>query len=267
MEKTPVTTEDSLSVFKYMIQTETDLQFPENDSEFLLRFLHVAKYDLKKALDRLKRYYKAREQYKTDYENMKPSGLLPLLKQNILGILRVRHEDGSAILFVKISNWNTNKCSPDHLFAVVALSLEKAIEESETQISGLKVVADVSGFTFSHLKVVGIGLLVKFAKLLTGVLPLRITGIHLVNAPSLFNAIYFTLKMLLTPKLRSRYVLHGELESLYKHVSRECLPSDIGGSQPEFDNSEHVQQLLDWEPTWEKYMTYGTRKTPVGGKN
>jgi len=255
--ETPVKREESLSRFKELVQRETDLKFPENDGQFLLRFLRVGKYDLKKALDRLKRYYKIREQYKTDYENMKPSELLPVLKQNIHGILRVREESGCAILFFKFGDWDPEKVNVNDVYKTVMLDLEKTIDESATQIYGVKLVFDINGFSFSHIKVMRIGILIKFAKMLTGSMPLRIKGIHGVNAPRIFNVIYYTFKMLLTQKLRKRVMLHSSVESLHESVSRECLPSDLGGSQPEFDNSEHVQQLLDWEPTWEKYMTYG----------
>jgi len=259
--ETPERREELLSRFKELIQSETDLEFPENDSEFLLRFLRVAKYDLKKAFDRLKRYYKTRQQYRADYEITKPSVLLPKLKQNTVGILRVPDGSGCTVIYFKVSNWHPATCSIEEYVNIFVLLLEKAVDELDTQISGIKLVADLNGFNLSHLTAVNFGTLVKCAKLLSGAVPIRMKGIHFINAPKIFNALYYAFKILFPEKLRKRLTLHSDVESVYKHVSRECLPTDVGGSQPEFDNSANIKELLDWEPTWEKYMTYGNKQS------
>jgi hypothetical protein len=248
---------EALSTFKELVKNETNLHFPESDEEFLLRFLRVGKYDEKKAFDRLKRYYKTRLQYRADFDNMKPSGLLPILNLNILGMLPVRDENGCAIMYFKTESWDTSKCSMDDMFNIFAIALEKTIDDTRTQIAGFKLVADLKGFNLSHLSAIRFGVLVKFAKIVSGALPLRVKGMHIVNAPAFYNVLYHTFRMLLPAKLKKRYILHSDLDSLYKYVSREYLPSDVGGSLPAFDNSQFVQELLDWEPTWVKYLSYG----------
>lgn len=70
----------------------------------------------------------------------------------------------------------------------------------------------------------------RLVELLQEALPIRLKAIHIVNQNYFFSIAFNVIKMFLKKKLASRIYFHGKnMESLHKHVSPDCLPTQYGG--------------------------------------
>jgi hypothetical protein len=57
--------------------------------------------------------------------------------------------------------------------------------------------------------------------------------------------------------------LHGnDLQSLYKHIPKECLPQEYGGMQPPFDNRIWRESIFENDDYFERLETFSCESTP-----
>ncbi|XP_046964223.1 uncharacterized protein LOC124533103 [Vanessa cardui] len=68
---------------------------------------------------------------------------------------------------------------------------------------------------------------------------MRVKGFHFVTPSKSVDTLIGIFKRALSPKLRERIQIHRDLESLYKYVPKEILPSDLGGPE------KSIQELND----------------------
>lgn len=54
-------------------------------------------------------------------------------------------------------------------------------------------------------------------------------GIHVINAPSFFDKLFFIAKGFFPEKMVKRIRVHGSYEELYEVISKEILPKEYGG--------------------------------------
>ncbi|XP_053617354.1 alpha-tocopherol transfer protein-like [Plodia interpunctella] len=59
----------------------------------------------------------------------------------------------------------------------------------------------------------------------------KISGIHILNAPSFIDRLVSILKASLKEKVASRIHVHSTYEALHKYVPKEILPKDYGGDE------------------------------------
>ncbi|XP_037872463.1 alpha-tocopherol transfer protein [Bombyx mori] len=60
---------------------------------------------------------------------------------------------------------------------------------------------------------------------------MRIKGIHLITTSKLVEIIIGIFRKALGTKVGNRIHVHADLESLHKHVSKDVLPVELGGSE------------------------------------
>uniref|UniRef100_A0A8W4FCD5 Alpha-tocopherol transfer protein n=1 Tax=Sus scrofa TaxID=9823 RepID=A0A8W4FCD5_PIG len=174
---------------------------------FLLRFLRARDFDLDLAWRLLRNYYKWRAECPEISADLHPRSILGLLKAGYLGVLRARDPTGSKVLIYRIAHWNPNVFTAYDVFRVSLITSELIVQEVETQRNGIKAIFDLEGWHFSHAFQITPSVAKKIAAVLTDSFPLKVRGIHLINEPIIFHAVFSMIKPFLTEKIKARMYL------------------------------------------------------------
>ncbi|XP_045752451.1 alpha-tocopherol transfer protein isoform X2 [Mirounga angustirostris] len=183
---------------------------PLTDS-FLLRFLRARDFDLDLAWRLLKNYYKWRAECPEISADLCPRSILGLLKAGYLGVLRARDPTGSKVLIYRIAQWDPKVFTAYDVFRVSLITSELIVQEVETQRNGIKAIFDLEGWQFSHAFQITPSVAKKIAAVLTDSFPLKVRGIHLINEPIIFHAVFSMIKPFLTEKIKER---------IYQHINK-----------------------------------------------
>ncbi|XP_059622784.1 tyrosine-protein phosphatase non-receptor type 9 [Phlebotomus argentipes] len=108
----------------------------------------------------------------------------------------------------------------------VVYQLDVALQNAETQKSGLVFIYDMSGSKYSNFDY---DLSQKILTLLKGGYPARLKKVLIVTAPLWFKAPFKILRLFVREKLRER-VFTVSIPQLSLHIPRESLPSRLGGT-------------------------------------
>lgn len=204
---------------------------PLTDS-FLLRFLRARDFDLDLAWRLLKNYYKWRAECPELSADLHPGSILGLLKAGYHGVLRSRDPTGSKVLIYRIAHWDPKVFTAYDVFRVSLITSELIVQEVETQRNGVKAIFDLEGWQFSHAFQITPSVAKKIAAVLTDSFPLKVRGIHLINEPAIFHAVFSVIKPFLTEKIKERIHMHGNnyKQSLLQHFP-DILPLEYGGEE------------------------------------
>ncbi|KAH6930566.1 hypothetical protein HPB50_014732 [Hyalomma asiaticum] len=97
--ETPSKRRDALDRLRQLLEAEPDLN-ANKDTEFLLRFLRVRKYNVESALQTIRTYYRNRASSESLYHDFLP-GKVPSAARKIILILPERDVHGRPVLLVK----------------------------------------------------------------------------------------------------------------------------------------------------------------------
>ncbi|XP_045311086.1 alpha-tocopherol transfer protein isoform X1 [Leopardus geoffroyi] len=202
----------------------------------------------------LKNYYKWRAECPEISADLRPRSILGLLKAGYLGVLRARDPTGSKVLIYRIAQWDPKVFTAYDVFRVSLITSELIVEEVETQRNGIKAVFDLEGWQFSHAFQITPSVAKKIAAVLTDSFPLKVRGIHLINEPIIFHAVFSMIKPFLTEKIKERIHMHGNnyKQSLLQHFP-DILPLEYGGT--EFSMEDICQEWTNFIMKSENYLS------------
>ncbi|XP_078584938.1 alpha-tocopherol transfer protein-like [Branchiostoma floridae x Branchiostoma japonicum] len=237
LNEDPSTRLAMVEALRERIQQSPDLCIPDDD-HILLRFLRARYFDVEQAFKLLEKYHKWRAQSPEICSNMRPSSVRGLLEAGYHAALPGRDQDGRKVMFYRIGKWDPYQFSAYEVFRVSMISSEKIIQEEDTQVHGIAMIADLAGLSFSHAYQIGPRVAKKIGSITTDAFPIRVKEIHLLNQPMLFDAIFAIIKPFMSEKMRNRIHLHGpKTETLLQYVDRDALPPEYGGTGPPLDEA------------------------------
>uniref|UniRef100_A0A8C9P8I6 Alpha tocopherol transfer protein n=1 Tax=Spermophilus dauricus TaxID=99837 RepID=A0A8C9P8I6_SPEDA len=180
----------------------------------------------------LKNYYKWRAECPELSADLHPGSILGLLKAGYHGVLRSRDPTGSKVLIYRIAQWDPKVFTAYDVFRVSLITSELIVQEVETQRNGVKAIFDLEGWQFSHAFQITPSVAKKIAAVLTDSFPLKVRGIHLINEPVIFHAVFSMIKPFLTEKIKERIHMHGNnyKQSLLQYFP-DILPLEYGGEE------------------------------------
>ncbi|XP_076456647.1 alpha-tocopherol transfer protein-like isoform X2 [Babylonia areolata] len=203
-------------------------------------------------------FYKMKKDYPEVFDDLTPKRVQSLLETGYSGLLKHRAPDGSCILFYRPGRWDPDKHTVDETLGHDFLILSKMIEDEETQVCGMTVIADMKDFGWHQAKHCTPTVTRKQVTMFQDAFPLRFRGAHYVNEPTFFDALFAIGKPFLKEKFVKRINLHGsKYESLHKVFPREILPEDLGGTLPPFSNNEMVAEMLACEQQFAEENKFG----------
>ncbi|KAH6930563.1 hypothetical protein HPB50_014729 [Hyalomma asiaticum] len=220
--ETPARRKESLAKLLQLLSEEEDLN-PREDTQFLLRFLRVRKYNVEAALNTVMNYYKIRN----------TSG--PVFRMWVL-------EDSSYV----------------DLHRAMMLCLEHLAKDPTTQTMGVVLVLDYGGFTAEKVLAVNVGLIRRGFEYLQDCMPMRLKAMHCVKQGLAFDTFFTIIRPFLKAKLVQRFILNGEnFEELHKDIPPKILPEEYGGQAPPIDFEGFWNELDGYEDEYQENSRYG----------
>ncbi|XP_045770025.1 alpha-tocopherol transfer protein-like [Maniola jurtina] len=151
-------------------------------------------------------------------------------------------KDQSRIIVTQIRNWEKFSLISflRYAFMIAEYRMNFEYNTCERHILDLKNVKSISALTKLN------PMLLKKAEILCmSGYGMRISGIHLLNAPSFVDKIVFLLKQALKEKVANRLMVHSSYDELHKEIPKEILPKDFGGD---------LQSCSELEEQWKSVL-------------
>lgn len=181
-----------------------DILFSRNDNEFLIRFLRARKYDKDKAFQLLFNYNQFRRKYLSFFKSLKASCLRPVFDDGLPMVTPVRDHLGRSVIYLLAGNWNTTLYTFEDILRALLLTMEYLIESERTQLFGVVLVIDFTGWKLSDTQRLNKQHLVNAIKVFQDCFPARFKGIHFVNQPWYLRLTLALIKPILKEKAFSR---------------------------------------------------------------
>ncbi|XP_055594964.1 alpha-tocopherol transfer protein-like isoform X2 [Uranotaenia lowii] len=264
LRETPEIKAQAVEELREMLKAQDELVVPSDNEAWLVRFLRPCKFYPKSAYELIQRYYQFKVKHADMYMDLSPSRETNIFKQNILAVFPNRDQLGRRILLIELGKrWKHKEVTLDEVFKGCVLFLEAAMLEPETQVHGAVVIFDMDGLSLQQAWQFTPPFAMRIVDWLQDAMPLRIKGIEIVNQPKIFNMVFALFKPFLRDKLRGRIVFHGtDRESLYKHISQECLPPCYGGTvdAPRVQGEQWYELLIKCDNEYIAINQYGNVK-------
>ncbi|XP_065356436.1 alpha-tocopherol transfer protein-like [Calliphora vicina] len=232
---------------KRLLQAETDLIIPQDNEEWLIKYLRPCKFYPESARDLVRRHYNLRHKYKEITNVLKPFKLKQVFDANMVTILPQRDQHGRRIIMSLMGKQCDYNILPyDIMYAAGTLCTDLLQLEPETQINGVVYIVDLQGLSFSQALQHTPYRNKRVLDYIQNNIPLRVKGFHVVNQPKIFEPIFAAIKLFFNSKYAERIQLHGSnYKSLHRYVSAECLPQCYGGTmKTELMYGRETYQLL-----------------------
>ncbi|XP_070534837.1 alpha-tocopherol transfer protein-like isoform X2 [Ptychodera flava] len=246
-----------INALRDMLEKRPDIYF-RSDNAFLLRFLRAKKFDYDRAFQMLVNYYEVRRDYPDIYTELFPSKIQHVWQDSLQAVLPCSDKDGRRVLVFRPGKWDPYKYPIIDIIKANFLSLEKLLEDEETQVNGVVIIIDLSGLSFSHATHIGPIFAKKVTSIFQNAMPVRIKGVHYVNEPRIFEWLFAIIRPFLKEKLKQRIRIHGSnFSSLHEFIPSSSLPSDYGGSLPEFNSKEWMDFMMQFDDQFLESEKYG----------
>ena len=192
-----------VEALRQMVRTSPDLHCP-TDYALMLRFLRAKKFDYDRAFTSLRRYYAARSKHREIFDNFVPSTVESLLKRGFVHILPQPDAKGRRIVWLRYAVWNPDEEPITDLFKATLLNLEYVVQDEKTQINGIVLLQDFNGVGWKHVRHFNRDRMKTLIFIVQEAFPIRLKGMHIVNAPSFMQYMFGIIKLFLKEKLKQR---------------------------------------------------------------
>ena len=158
------------------------------------------------------------------------------------------NKQGQKIFAFRPGNWDPSEHTLLDNLRANLIAIEMLIEDEETQINGIVIVADFRSFGFSQAKALQPFVFKNYGQVLLNCFPIRIKGIHVLDQPKVFTVIFAIVSQFMKEKLRKRVYLHGgNIKGLHSHINKELLPSDYGGENTATSLKQWMRFVMNCE--------------------
>ena len=126
--------------------------FLRSDDVFILRFLRARKFNTLEAFKLYARYFEYRQHNKNLFKKFYASepGIKEALFDGFPGVLPYNDHYGQKILVLYTANWDNCRYGLAAIYRAILLTLEKLIEDEETQVNGFLILVDWTQFSFKQ---------------------------------------------------------------------------------------------------------------------
>uniref|UniRef100_H2ZEV6 CRAL-TRIO domain-containing protein n=1 Tax=Ciona savignyi TaxID=51511 RepID=H2ZEV6_CIOSA len=220
-------------------------RFASTSDAELIKFLRARKFDAEKAYTLMKGYVKYSIKHPDVVGNVRESDVRQWMGKGRPGVLPTRDAHGRVILFFRLDGWDPEEFPFTEVMQCFVYVLEKLLESEETQINGVCLVEDFSGYTLNHVSAVGINEYRQMIDMLQGSFPCRFKGIHCIRQPWFFAKAFGLIQPFLKAKLFERiHVLGEDLDPFFNEFKKDFLPEELGGTGAAYDGKALANMLF-----------------------
>ncbi|GAB0090856.1 hypothetical protein DMENIID0001_056240 [Sergentomyia squamirostris] len=231
LNEVPETIEEDLNALKTWIEQQPHLR-ARTDDQFLVAFLRGCKYSLERAKKKIDIHYSVKtntHDYVTECDPLCDKNQYFIKQGLVLSLPNTITPDGARIVFIRPGVYDPAKITMNDLMRYTILICDILILDDQWTVGGGIGVLDLVNVTVAHLIQYTPLSMKKLSVICQDAVPLRLKGIHCINAPPGFDTVFNLFKMVLNEKNRNRLHVHGALENLYKHIPQKLLPIEYGG--------------------------------------
>lgn len=156
-----------------------------------------------------------------------------------------RDDNGRKAIFVQIKHLNEASFKSTDVLALTIEICLHLMEAEETQIAGLILIIDCSGFSLKKLKVFSVLQYSTMAQALNDSIPIRFKGCYLVNLPPFAHFFLDIIKIALSKKLKKRVLVLKTIDELKDHINIQILPKEYGGQISQFHMITDIKGFLN----------------------
>ncbi|CAL1278028.1 unnamed protein product [Larinioides sclopetarius] len=181
---------------------------------------------------------------------------LEMSSSKFVNILPWRCQDECAVLIFQWGKWDPSELPIDELKQILVMVLYQALRDPMTQINGFKVIYDLEGLSYKHLKHLTPHNVFLFYNGIVNCTPARYKEIYVINESAILKLIWRIIKPMMSEKIKSRVRFVRKLEELFDYFPRCIMPTEYGGDIPEADikawikraKKEHERFTLRGQP-------------------
>lgn len=224
----------ALTEMRRWIKTQPHFRKVRMDSNFLLRFLRMQKFEVKSSCEILDKYLTMRSQHPAWFQNLdcRDPKLAELIDMGYVIALPDRDAHGRRVIYSKGGVFDSSRFNAGDMMRAHILTFETLLNSEEDQVRGFTYVMDEKCVTWNQLSIWTPTEITKAFGCCEGALPMRHKEIHLLHLPWTLNLVFQFAKSLLSEKLRKRFASHSTVESLGRMVDLKVLPKENGGQRP-----------------------------------
>ncbi|KAK4297854.1 hypothetical protein Pmani_029763 [Petrolisthes manimaculis] len=239
----PATREQEVEAVRAWLVRQPHLN-ARTDRTTILRYLRGCKFSQEKAKAKLEVYYTCKGAMPDMFHRRDPldPSLRTILKMGLMFPLPGYDPQGRKVIFGRLGGWNPAQVKAEDLFRAASMLFDVLfLEDEQTTITGIVQANDMTGLTLQHVSALPLPLVRKVLKTWQEGYPLRPKSVHYINTHSAFDTLYNLFRPFMKEKMKKRIHIHGSnLTKMYKHVPREMLPREYGGT------SGTIQDIADY---------------------
>ncbi|KAK2149336.1 hypothetical protein LSH36_455g07052 [Paralvinella palmiformis] len=233
----------------YVPQIKGRISHELPDTAFLLLYLRGAKFSQLRARELLENTMRAMTELPRWFKTIdtREPGVLEYFKLGVSFPLPKRDPMNRKILIIRPGAISVKNqfYSFDNEMRSAYCEVRLISMDEVTQVYGYILIFDFSGFTAKHAKASWSSeSFKKQSKVWQDCTPGRVKAFHVYNGGIFFEMMMTLAKPFMKKKFQQRFHVHDNLESLYKHIPKECLPHEY---VPD-DFTDHVgsvQEIID----------------------
>ncbi|GLV36689.1 uncharacterized protein CBL_02476 [Carabus blaptoides fortunei] len=225
---------------------------PKNEDDIILRrILYYNKFSLEKSKQKLDLYYSSQNLIPEFFENRNPlhASMQKVFDYGmVVPLPKLTNEFQRISISKQITNDNPNFDGWEYVRFL--LSTYEYRLWHDRCVSDIFVV-DLVNTSFNNLLKISPSCIVNMFAVSQKTYSDKIHSIHIINASTAAHTIIDLLKTLFNAKMGQRIHVHNDLESLYKHVPKDILPEDYGGSEkPLMELHKNWRAFLESQDSW-----------------
>lgn len=216
------------------LKNQRHIQNCRSDSNFLLRFLRMKKFEMSDTIKVLDKYLKMRSQNPQWFHSLdiREPKLNQLISDGYCFVLPERDSNGRKVIYSKASAMDASLFTASDVMRAHFLTFEALLEDEDVQVNGVTYVFDERDVNWSHISVWTPSEVSKAFSCCERALPIRHREIHFVHLPWTMSLVFQFAKSLLSQKLRNRFRTHANFDKLAESLPTSILPAEAGGQIP-----------------------------------
>ncbi|XP_011170939.1 clavesin-1 [Solenopsis invicta] len=240
------TREQALEQFRHWIEKHPTIKKCRTDSLFLLRFLRTKKFSLPLAQEMLERYLTIRQLYPHWFQKLDVDDpdLDAIIDNGYLVPLPKRDQHGRKVIMSCAGRFDAQKFTSAHMCRVHSLVVETLMDDEKSQVHGYTYLNDEAGLTMSHFSTWSFTDIRNMLRCIQNSTPMRHKETHIINIPSSVARIIEFGISLLSDKLKSRIMIHRNVQELQEAVDLKILPKEYGGEVPLSEMIDEFKKVL-----------------------